>query len=261
MKILISSQDFWFWPTTQMFAFIKHLIINWFEWKIYLKNNNATKIFYNNFIENNDSKNIKLVDSYIWKYDKYIWFYDPNIIFEWKKCWKKTIFLCNLTFLWNIELINKYKDLLDFDNINFSKIKNHHELILLGYLIANKIFIRNTDWIDEKSIFYHLIKDKTTFIWAIIYPKIYERNEKDFILIQFWWQVNTITNNSFYINYFKLVKKLLANINIKKKIIVNTLLEEQAKKIFKNEEIITTYHKKNIKSFYLKQKHYFLHLE
>ena len=240
MKILLSSQDFWFWPTTQMFSFIKHLLINWFKWELFLKENKTTELFYKKFIEKNNYKNISLVNNYIWEYEKYIWFYDQEIIFEWKRQWKKTIFLCNLTFLWNISLIEKYKNWFNFNGIDFNKIKNHHELILLWYLVADLIFIRNTDWIDKRSIFFDLIKEKTTFIWPIIYPKIYKRKEKDFILVQFWWQVNPITSDDFYINYFKLVKKILENVDINKKIIINPLLEKQAKKIFKKEEIITT---------------------
>jgi hypothetical protein len=240
MKILLSSQDFGYWPTTQMFSFIKHLLIHWFAWEIFIKNNSSSKIFYDNFIKDNNWINIYLVDNYSWNYDKYIWFYDPEIIFEWKRKWKKTIFLCNLTFLWNDELIKKYENWVDFNNLNFQNISNYHEIILLWYLIADKIFIRKTDWINKEWLLYKLIKEKLSLIWPIIYPKIYKRNKKDFILIQFWWQVNPISSIDFYEVYFKLIKNILSEINIEKIIIVNPLLKDITKKIFTKDKIITT---------------------
>ena len=89
MKIILSSQDFWFGPVTQMFSFIKHLLNSWFNGEIHIKNTKNSKIFYNNFIKDNDVKNIKLVNSYNIIYDKYIGFYDPEVIFKGKKENKK----------------------------------------------------------------------------------------------------------------------------------------------------------------------------
>lgn len=238
MKIILSSQDFWFGPVTQMFSFIKHLVDSWFDGELHIKNTKNSKIFYNNFIKYNDVKNIKLVDSYNIVYDKYIGFYDPEVIFKGKKENKKTIFLCNLTFLWNSNLI--IKDSYDIKNIDFSNITNHHNLVILWYLLSDRVFIRNTDSIDKSSYLYKNIKNKLTLIWPIIYPKLYDRKIKDFCLIQFGGQINPISNFEFYKTYFKVVKKLVWKITMKKIIIVHPKLESLAKTIFHNEKIITT---------------------
>ena len=81
MKILFSSQDFWYWATTQMFSIIQHLLIRWFDWKIWIVENNSSKIFYQNFIKENPNWNIFLQSDFDDTYDIYVWVYDPNIIF------------------------------------------------------------------------------------------------------------------------------------------------------------------------------------
>lgn len=241
MKILISSQDFWFGPTAQMFSFLKHLFLYWFNGDVFIKNNFSTQIFYDNFIRENSAKNLYLVNNFNWSYDRYVWFYDPEVIFEWKKRNKKTIFLCNLTYLWDDSFLNNYSKNIKIENINLNDTKNHHELILLWYLFADKVFIRNTDGMNRKGKLFNRIKDKLEFIWPIIYPKIYNDSYKKYTLIQLWWQINPMSDNNFYEIYLTLIKKITDNIIWNKKIIVNPSLYDISKRIFNKNDILTTF--------------------
>lgn len=241
MKILFSSQDFWYWATTQMFSIIQHLLMNWFDWKIWVVENKSTIIFFQNFIKENPDSNVVLQKDFDDTYDIYIWIYDPNIIFYAKKRNKKNIFLCNLTFLWNEKLIEKYNlDNINIDNIDFTKIKNHHELIILAYVFADTVFIRSSDKLDKKSLLYNIVKDKIHYIGPIIYPKMVEKIEPSHILIQLWWQVNPITNEDFYCIYFEIVKKILDKIEWKKILCINPSLEKFWKQYFPDTEILPT---------------------
>jgi len=242
MKILLSSQDFWYWPTTQMFSFIKHLLLYWFSGEIYIKNNASSRIFYHNFIQENVYENIFLVESFDGDYDKYVWFYDPQIIFVWKKKKKPTIFLCNLPFLWNDVFVQKYPSKIGLEDIDFQEINNHHELMILWYLLADKIFIRSTDGIDIKWILYQAIKDKTTLIWPIIYPKIYKSKQSNYSIIQLGWQINPLAKQSFHKTYLRLIHTITKNIQWLKKIIINPELLSLAKSIFhdNNYQLIST---------------------
>lgn len=239
MRILFSSQDFWYWPTTQMFSIIQHLLLRWFKWEIWVLKNKSTEIFYKNFVTENPNWNVILQDNVQDNYDFYVWIYDPNIIFYARKKNKKNIFLCNLSFLWNDKLINKYNG----KEINVSDIglvENHHELVLLWYMFADQVFIRSSDKLDTNSILYNKIKDKVRYIWPIIYPKRVEKWLESHVLIQLWWQVNPITPKSFYCNYFKIVKKILDTIEWKKILCVNPLLENISKEYFAGIEILST---------------------
>ena len=246
MKILISSQDFWFWPTTQMFAFIKHLFLNWFNWTIFLKRNKSTEIFLENFLaENQFIKNIFLIDTSDWLFDAYIWFYDPEIIFEANKKNKISYFICNLTYLWEDDFVTKYQNISSINDFDINKISNHHEMIILWYLLADKVFIRITDNIDKEWKLYKAIKDKTNFLWPIIYPKLYKGKPWNYALVQLWWQVNPLSNNLFYETYFYLVKKIISNIDKEKVIVVNPLLFDIAKSIFRWYKLVKTTSQEN----------------
>lgn len=242
MKILFSSQDFAYGPTSQMFSFIKHLKIHWYENEIYIKKNSATEIFFNNFVNENFDNNVFLVNDFSGNYDVYIGFYDPDIIIEWKSKFKKTLFICNLTFLWNDSIFNDLKN-ENIDNLLSRKTTNHHHKIALWYYFADKVYIRNTDKTDLNSQLYKNISHKTQFIWPIIYPKIYNQWIKKHCVIQLWWQINPITPKSFYFVYLKLVSLICKNISWEKKLIIHPDILEIALKYFsndKNYEIITT---------------------
>lgn len=241
MKILLSSQDFWYWATTQMFSIIQHLLIRWFDWKIWIVENNSSKIFYQNFIKENPNWNIFLQSDFDDTYDIYVWVYDPNIIFYAKRKNKKNIFLCNLTFLWDDRFIGKYDiKSININDIDFNLIENHHELIILAYIFADTVFIRSSDKLDKKSFLYGVVKNKVNYIWPIIFPNMVKKWKPSHILIQLGWQVNPLSNGEFYCAYFEIVNKILDRIEWKKILCVNPSLESLSKKYFSNIEILST---------------------
>lgn len=241
MNILFSSQDFWYWATTQMFSIIQHLLLRWFNWKIGVIENKSSKIFYQNFTKEHQSWNVVLQKDFDDTYDIYIWIYDPNIIFYAKKKNKKNIFLCNLTFLWNDRFVSKYNlKNINIQNIDLNLIENHHELVILAYIFADRVFIRSSDKLDQKSSLYNIVKDKIHYIWPIIYPKMVKKWTPSYILIQLWWQINPITTEEFYCVYFEIVKKILDKVEWKKVLCINPFLENLSKKYFSNAEILST---------------------
>ena len=217
------------------------MLLRWFSWKIWVIENKSSKIFYQNFIKENPNWNIVLQSDFDDTYDVYVWIYDPNIIFYAKRKNKKNIFLCNLTFLRNESFIGKYNlKNINIQDIDFNSIKNHHELIILAYILADIIFIRSSDKLDQNSLLYSVVKEKIHYIWPIIYPNIVKKWKPSHILIQLWWQVNPITTEEFYCTYFEIVKRILDNVWWKKVLCVNPFLENLSKKYFSDTEILPT---------------------
>lgn len=245
MKILLSSQDFGYWPTSQLFSILKHLYEKGFKGEVLIKNNKSTTIFFNHFIRENTNINISLVEEFPQTndIDLYLGVYDPFVIFEAKRKEKQSIFLCNLTFLWNEQALEYYSWIKNFDrqNIVSKKISNHHDFIILAYLLADKVFIRSSDSLDSASKLYQAIKNKLSFIGPIIYPQQCEASlQKKHHLIQLGGQVNPITSEEFYSVYFQLINQLFKPLREQKLFIVNPQLKTLAQKYLKNEVILTT---------------------
>ncbi len=245
MKIFLSSQDFWYWPTSQLFSIVKHLYEKQFQGEVVIKNNTSTAIFFDHFIKENPRFNVSLVEDFPQDdtINLYLGIYDPFTIFEAKKKNKKAIFLCNLTFLWNDQSLEYYlwikgderKDIIKKDTTN------HHDFIILAYLLADQVFIRSSDSLDASSKLYKAIKDKLSFIGPIIYPKQHKYSfEKKYHLIQLGGQVNPITSEEFYCLYFQLIAQLFSPLQENKLFIINPQLESLAKKYLKNQTILTT---------------------
>lgn len=251
-KIILSAQNFWFWPTTQMFAIIKNLLKKYEkeERKIDILTNKTTKIFFDNFLKYNKSDKINLVNKINDDYDLYLWIYDPYIIFEGKKSNKKTIFFCNLWFLRSSDIdIDKYiydcKN-LDVDSLIKKYSYNHHNMIFLAYILCDSVYYRQTDWNTKDNRLFKLLSNKINLVGPIIYPKLYKKvRNPDKIIFQLWWQTNPISSKTFYKNYFKVISKILewldkAIYQDKIFIIINKDLLNLWKKIFKWRNIIGT---------------------
>lgn len=213
----MSAQNFWFWPTTQMFAILKHLLLadKKQDREIDIIRNNTTSIFFDNFVAYNKISNIRLIDEVTKTYDTYIGIYDPYVIFEWKKRGKQTIFFCNLWFLWSSDTdIDRYmidSNYLSIDELIDKYSHNHHNMIFLAYILCDSIYYRSTDGkIIQNDLFVRL-KDKITLLWPIIYPRLYQKQANpDKLLFQLGWQVNPISSESFYELYFDVIKKILS---------------------------------------------------
>jgi hypothetical protein len=53
---------------------------------------------------------------------------------------------------------------INIQNIDLNLIENHHELVILAYIFADRVFIRSSDKLDQKSSLYNIVKDKIHYI-------------------------------------------------------------------------------------------------
>lgn len=252
MKLIFSSQDFGYGPTSQMFSLLKHLLREGYRKEILIKSSKTTKIFFDNFCKENTQAKIRLIDNLEDEVgDLYVSLYDPHCIFEAKKQKKKSIFLCNLTFLRNESILEKdIKSLTqNWESFITKRNNNHHNLIILAYLLADHVYIRKTDQVNIHSLLYQAIKEKTSLIGPIIYPKIKSTSRKKcYHLIQLGGQINPLSGEKFYTIYFKLIKKLFNHYKEELIFMVNPHLKNLAQKELGIWTILTTvwqheYHK------------------
>lgn len=225
-KIYVSSQNFGFGPTSNLFAILKNLKSKSNKIKIYALHNEAMGIFsrinhgivdYN--VDKIDFHNVDLVFSS----------FDPFAILNAWLLNIPNIFYCNLFWYWDVfnkkeqiihhlDQLNIYKDSQEkykareyFRNI-FDK--NPHEGIFMGFLLASKCFTRKFHDIDRYlNAYSEYLNISITDIYIPYELKLASRIKKT-VLFQLSGSRNPVVNleeNIIYVNLCVQVTKHLAN--------------------------------------------------